>query len=290
MKNFIKKFKYNPYEIADGIVIEIWNLYEELRYIINKLLGKYYFLKKNNILKDKHKNQRIFLLGNAPSLNDFDLTKLKNEIVIMVNRSFTHKDYEIIKPEYHIFVDPKLANGIWPIEYLDTVLRKNPKVNLILNAEWFYLKNFEPYRNKKNVFWVKNKIISLLFNNFNYDLTTNYSCSGLGVVGHGFPIAAYTKANKVYLIGVEGDGVIRLMANQNSHFSGKDPDYGKHTSLDWARDLSIMSRGMRMLNKVGEFYKRNGTEIINLNTKKSVVLDPFSNEDWNNIFKDSNQY
>ena len=71
-----------------------------------------------------------------------------------MNRSFTHKDYEIIKPEYHIFVDPKLANGIWPIEYLDTVLRKNPKVNLILNAEWFYLKNFEPYRNKKNVFWV----------------------------------------------------------------------------------------------------------------------------------------
>ena len=84
MKNFIKKLKYDPYEIADGIVVEIWNLYDGLRFIINKLLGKYDFLKKNNVLKNKHKNQRIFLLGNAPSLNDFDLTNLlhsKNHLV-----------------------------------------------------------------------------------------------------------------------------------------------------------------------------------------------------------------
>jgi len=285
MKKFIKKLNIDPYEIAEALVIELWNLYEQLIFTINKLLGKYHFLKKNAILKNRHIGERIFLLGNAPSLNDFDLTKLKNEIVIMVNRSFTHKDYEIIKPRYHIFVDPKLANGIWPIEYLETVLKKNPKVNLILNANWFYLEKFEPYKNKENVFWVKNKMISLLFNNFNYDLTTHHSCSGLGVVGHGFPIAAYTKAKKVYLIGVEGDGIIKLMANQDSHFQGKDPDYDNHTSSDWAKDLTMMSRGIKMLNKASNHYSKNRTEIINLNKKKSIILDMFTNEDWNNIFK-----
>ena len=93
MKKFIKKLKINPYEIAEGLVVELWNLYEQLIFTINKLLGKYHFLKKNAILENRHIGERIFLLGNAPSLNDFDLTKLKNEIVIMVNRSFTHKDY-----------------------------------------------------------------------------------------------------------------------------------------------------------------------------------------------------
>ena len=285
MKKLIKKLKIDPYEIAEGLVVELWNLYEQLIFTINKLLGKYHFLKKNAILENRHIGERIFLLGNAPSLNDFDLTKLKNEIVIMVNKSFTHKDYEIIKPQYHIFVDPKLANGIWPIEYIETVLKKNPKVNLILNANWFYLEKFAPYKNKENIFWVKNKMVSLLFNNFNYDLTTYHACGGLGVVSHGFTLAAYTKAKKVYLIGVEANGVVKLMADQDSHFSGKDSDYANHKSLDWARDLKHMSRGIMTLNKVCNQYSKNKTEIINLNKKKSITLDMFPNEDWNNIFK-----
>ena len=32
MKAFIKKLKYNPFEIADAIVIDLWNLYENIIY------------------------------------------------------------------------------------------------------------------------------------------------------------------------------------------------------------------------------------------------------------------
>ena len=94
-----------------------------------------------------------------------------------------------------------------------------------------------------------------------------------------------TKAKKVYLIGVEANGIVKLIADQDSHFSGKDPDYADHKSLDWARDLKHMSRGIMMLNKVYNLYSKNKTEIINLNKKKSIFLDMFPNEDWNNIFK-----
>ena len=53
MKAFIKKLKYNPYEIADAIVIDLINIYEQTGYFYKKLLGKYTFLKKNKILKNK---------------------------------------------------------------------------------------------------------------------------------------------------------------------------------------------------------------------------------------------
>ena len=46
-----------------------------------------------------------------------------------------------------------------------------------------------------------------------------------------------------------------------------------------------MSRGIMTLNKVCNQYSKNKTEIINLNKKKSITLDMFPNEDWNNIFK-----
>ena len=32
MKAFIKKLKYNPYEIADAIVIDLINIYEQTGY------------------------------------------------------------------------------------------------------------------------------------------------------------------------------------------------------------------------------------------------------------------
>ena len=131
IKAFIKNLKYTPHEIADAIVVDLYNLYEQIEYIYKKLCGKYFFLKKNKILKDIHKEKRIFVLGNGPSLNDFDLKKLKNEIVIMVNRSFKHPDYAIIKPKYHIFVDSKLATGVWPMSFLDQIYEKNPEVKMI---------------------------------------------------------------------------------------------------------------------------------------------------------------
>ena len=46
MKKLIKKLKIDPYEIAEGLVVELWNLYGQLIFTINKLLGKYHFLKK----------------------------------------------------------------------------------------------------------------------------------------------------------------------------------------------------------------------------------------------------
>ena len=84
MKAFFKKLKYTPFEIADALVLDLINFYEFISFYGLKIFGKYNFLKRNKILKNNHKDQRIFLLGNSPSLNNFDLKKLSNEIVIMV--------------------------------------------------------------------------------------------------------------------------------------------------------------------------------------------------------------
>ena len=37
MKAFIKKLKYNPFEIADAIVIDLYNIYDQTKYIYEKL-------------------------------------------------------------------------------------------------------------------------------------------------------------------------------------------------------------------------------------------------------------
>jgi hypothetical protein len=281
MKAFFKKLNFSPFELTEAIVSDLINVYEKISFNIKRITGKYNFLKKNKLLKEINKNKRIFLLGNGPSLNDFDLKKLNNEIVIMVNRSFDHPDYEIIKPKYHIFIDPKLATGEWPIEYLETVYKKNPDVTLLLNAKWYHLKKFSNYRNKKNVYWIINNCTSLLYDNFNVDLSTIYN-SGVAVVDQGIALAIYSGSKKIYILGVELNGIAYLMAGHNSHFSGKDPDYKDFNCLSYSKSMNASSRSIRQFIRFSINCRKRNIELINLSNRG--LLDFIEKENFNKLF------
>ena len=114
--------------LFDNIVIEMIISFKNIKFFFLYLFSDTFkFLKNNAKLRDLLINKKVFILGNGPSINKYDLTKLNNQNVIMVNRSFKHKDYEIIKPNFHFFVDNKMSNGIWPLTYVDEVFLKiNP--------------------------------------------------------------------------------------------------------------------------------------------------------------------
>lgn len=63
-------------------------------------------VEKNAEFKDKHKNQRCFIVGNGPSLNDEDLSVLKNEIVFTVNKIAGHPQFPLLRSNYHFWADP----------------------------------------------------------------------------------------------------------------------------------------------------------------------------------------
>lgn len=62
-------------------------------------------LARNKEVKNIHKGERCFILGNGPSLNDIDFGLLENEIVFTVNRLTLHPDFEKLKSNYHVITD-----------------------------------------------------------------------------------------------------------------------------------------------------------------------------------------
>lgn len=56
-------------------------------------------------LKDKHKGERCFIIGNGPSLNEIDLTKLKDEVTFGVNAIYTNVDKMGFMPTYYVVED-----------------------------------------------------------------------------------------------------------------------------------------------------------------------------------------
>lgn len=281
VRSILKKIKSDYFEITENFAHECGNLYITFEFYFKKLLGKYFFLKKNKNLKNIHKNKRIIIIANGPSINKFDLKKTKDDIVIMVNRSFDHPDYETIQPNYHIIVDSKLASGVWPLDYIDIIFKKNPNVKLILNANWYHLEKFKELRKKSNVFWVKNKMISLLYDNFNYNLESLYST--LGVTGHAVSLGIYSGSKKIYILGMELNGVIKLLNNENSHFGGSDPDYKNYNIIDWAKALNSNSRGLRTWYAYAMQCKKNNIELINLSD--AGLFNFVKKEDYNELFR-----
>ena len=280
MKKFINILKKDHFLIGEIFINEVVNFYSHFIFIIQNIFGHYKFLKKNIEIKNIYENKRIIIIANAPSINNFDLKKAKNEVSIMVNRSFMHPDYEIIKPNFHIIVDPKLASGQWPLEYIDIVFKKNPNVKLILNANWYHLEKFKKFRENNNVYWVKSKFTSLYFKKLNYNLCSIFST--LGVTGNAVSLASYLGSKKIYILGMELNGVIKMLNNEASHFNGKDIDYDQHSILDWSRDLGHNARGLRYWYIFSETLKKNNIHLINLSNTGLFNFVP--SEDFNQLF------
>jgi hypothetical protein len=55
--------------------------------------------------KDRHRGERVVIIGNGPSLNELDLTRLKSETTIAVNGIFYAADQMGFDPSYYVVED-----------------------------------------------------------------------------------------------------------------------------------------------------------------------------------------
>lgn len=58
--------------------------------------------KANQRFKNRHQGKRCFILASGPSINQQDLTLLKDEICFSVSSFFLHNDISVINPKYHV--------------------------------------------------------------------------------------------------------------------------------------------------------------------------------------------
>ncbi len=165
MKNFLKSLFFLIVEKHSYLHLEklsIWKvIYHSIRF---KLLDIGIAFSSNErrllALKNIHKGERCFIIGNGPSLNKLDLTQLKGETTFGVNAIYLNYEKMGFYPTYYVVEDYLVAedrkdeiNEYSKSEYkffgtyLEYVLKKDPKtlyMNVIIN----YDEPFEPYFSK----------------------------------------------------------------------------------------------------------------------------------------------
>lgn len=272
----------------DDFFFELVNLSLKSIFFLKGMFGRFSYMKKNKELLDIYESERVFVVGNGPSVKLQDLKLLRDEITFFVNRAFKHEDYAYIQPTYHVFVDPKLASGEWEITMLDEVLLKNPNVTFLLNSKWYYLDKFQPYINdsKFKIYWLNT---SLFFTPYYkkriIDLTkVTY---GAAVVGQAISSSIYMGTKEIYLLGVESNGFCHEMFNQDSHFYGGNPENKNKTVQGLYKELYFNYLYIKNLFYFSKFSKKQNYVIYNCTI--GGILNMFERKKYEDLFNDDKE-
>lgn len=228
-------------------------------------------LNEENIikLKDIHKGERCFIIGNGPSLNNCDLTKLKNEITFGFNAIYLNYENMKFHPTYYCLVDSLVAK-----DRADEIKKyKGPKIKFFKSTlaetlgdvkDSIWLKpDYSYYQNKLN-----NDPKTITPPEFSFDLTNDVKVSGT-VTYFALQLAYYMGFSEIYMIGYDHYYKVppkEEMINNHQIVSKTDDEnhfhkdyFGKGKS--WHDPMVFrMEEGYK---KAKEVYEKDGREIYN---------------------------
>ena len=203
--------------------------------------------------------RELYLLLNAPSLMEQDLSVLIGKDCMFVNRGFMHPMYKELKPKYHVFADPKMIKGIWPVSWIEDILKMSPDTLIILPLAWYNNPMFQPYHS--HIYWMDH----------------NYLQYGLAVSGWCFRFAVKQNYRKIYFAGYDGTAnAHEMLKSANSHFYGRDDEQVGKSTDTMATDLWMFARRLHDLNRFSRYCNRKGIEIVNVT--HGGLLDMFERE------------
>lgn len=203
----------------------------------------------------------IYVLLNAPSLATQDLSVLKGKQTMFVNRGFMHPMYKELQPTYHVFVDTKMLNGIWPASWLDQIWEMSPNTIIILPLNWRNNSLFKSYLDNPKIYWA----------------TYNLPFYNLGVSGACFSFAITQKFNHIYFSGFDATGIgHEMIKTADSHFYGNDKELENKSTAQFAIDLLMHSRHLHDLNRFAKWCEKKQLKLINITN--GGLLDMFPRE------------
>jgi len=221
-------------------------------------------------LKDKHKGGRCFIIGNGPSLNDMDLSLLKNEITIGMNRIYLLFPKLGFSTNYYIAVNGLVVEqcaseieDVDSIKFVSWLTRRHVKSE----SDCFYIN--DPTGGHKIKF-SKNPMYKTYF-----DSTVTFASMQL---------AYWMGFEEVILIGVdhnfvtkgENDKKITSQGDDLNHF---DPSYfGK--GFQW--QLPNLDRSEISYHLAKFEFEKNGRKILDATV--GGKLNIFDKVDYKDLF------
>jgi hypothetical protein len=156
-------------------------------------------MKKLNTYKNKYKNERVFIVGNGPSINKIPLDKLKNEYSFAMNRISMLYESTDWRPSFFICTTTNIKDENWFKDIMKTI------DSGVITFAWDKLRSY--IGDKDNVYYLRctnGREVTSKANNswWSDDITKRVTKFGTSLIV-ALQIAAYMGFNPIYLIGCD---------------------------------------------------------------------------------------
>lgn len=261
------------FEKWDTVAYLIYNFFYRVKFAFSKKSN----FTRNLKLKNLHCDERCFILMNGPSLNNYDLTLLENEITFCTNHFNRSDVYKITKPNYHIALD----KGFFDIkgnklqkDELEDLIDNNKNCKFIFHSH--YLENFKLTDNVyvtypkhfPGIYGVKNDL---------HSVTSNFANVSLFAIN----CAIYMGFKEIYMLGLDFEpGIFNHFYEEQGHELEK-----KRKNYNEASKSLICERywGYSMAQYhsfyLSDYAKKNNVKIYNTNNSSYIRSFDFKSFD-----------
>ncbi len=208
-------------------------------------------------LYNKELGRRCFILANGPSVKNFDLSKLKNEIVIGMNAStLLEKEFDFVQT-YYTVSDTRFFDIEFKKELATTLLHPSTKKIFRKEISRFCL-------DEKNTFYVS----ALERDGFSFNLQKGYHY-GCTTVMLALQLAYYLGCKEIFLLGFD------LNYSSNSPRFYQESNIQVDDSKASVQILNVANAAIALQNR--------GTTLYNCNPE-SLARNYIPYKDFNSIF------
>lgn len=168
-------------------------------------------IEKLKKLKDAHKGERCFIIGNGPSLTVSDLEKLSKEVTFAANRINSIYEDTTFRPTYYCIQDDMVINNM--INELNDVINESEAAFL---STKLYDQYTDDIRNNEKLIYMPMCYVPPKKNMYMFsDEADNQVYEGLTITYSAIQLAAYMGFKKIFLLGVDHNYSIELDSDGN---------------------------------------------------------------------------
>ncbi|MCL2819342.1 MAG: FkbM family methyltransferase [Oscillospiraceae bacterium] len=248
------------------------------------LRGLYYNITKKaqlKNLKNYGKGKRCFIIGNGPSLNNVDITLLRDEITFGVNGIFLLFEKMGFQPTYYFVED-----------YLVMEDRHEDIEKYVTQSTRFFLRDYTKYIKKHDKTYFIDYFSVYGYKKFPHfsKHPTKYLWPGGTVTYLCMQMAFYFGFNEVYLIGFDHSYTIPKSAEVHGYnITSTEDDINHFTPEYFGKGYRwhdpMVDRMEISYKKAKKVYEKHGRKIIN--ATKGGHLEVFQRVEFESLFKTS---
>jgi hypothetical protein len=272
----IKRQFIREWILPQKVTESILNLYCNYKYSLSPEDKK--ILLNNVIFKNKYKGKRCFVIGNGPSLNKVDLSRLEGEITIVMNYFNKNSILEKWQPTAYCAADPIESYTSYELALMKEVPQKIfpeegyffplsvrdlfEKNDMFPKLQTYYLdmhESFELWNVDTDVIDLTKKIIAV------------QNTAVLGIM-----LAIYMGCREIFLLGLDHNWLAYPKISLAPHFycrSNENVNNDLTEKWKYRQNIEAVLTMFRQYEKIHEYAIKRNIEIINVT--ENSFLDEF---------------